>query len=74
MEFSDFYEKTENMSEFVPIKLEKTGSGRKKQIKLRIDSDHNEKTEIKSEPVPTLLGKPVKGRKYRIGFPIISDL
>lgn len=47
MEVSDFYEKTENMSEFVPIKSEKTGKGRKKQIKLRIDSDHNEKTEIK---------------------------
>ena len=47
MEVSDFYEKTENMSEFVPIKSEKTGKGRKKQIKLRIDSDHNEKTEIR---------------------------
>ena len=73
MEFSDFYEKTENMSEFGPIKLEKTGSGRKKQIKLRIDSDHNEKTEIKSEPVPTLLGKTVNGRKIGVGLTIISD-
>ncbi|MBQ5480569.1 MAG: hypothetical protein IIT67_03905, partial [Clostridia bacterium] len=59
--------------EFVPIKLEKTGSGRKKQIKLRIDSDHNEKTEIKSEPVPTLLGKTVNGRKIGVGLTIISD-
>jgi len=73
MEVSDFYEKTENMSEFVPIKSEKTGKGRKKQIKLRIDSDHNEKTEIKSEPVPTLLGKTVNGRKNGVGFTIISD-
>lgn len=76
MEVSDFYEKTENMSEFVPIKsekTEKTGKGRKKQIKLRIDSDHNEKTEIKSEPVPTLLGKTVNGRKNGVGFTIISD-
>lgn len=39
MEFSDFYEKTENMSEFVTIKLEKTVNGRKNGVGFTIISD-----------------------------------